>query len=280
MTGYTKLFSSIIASTIWREKDHTRIVWITLLAMAGKDGVVEASLPGLADLSRVSVPRCREAIHALESPDQDSRSDEFEGRRIKRVEGGWLILNHAKYRNKLSAEERRAYKTAKQREYRKRPVDSSVDTNSTSGQSRHIAEAEAEAEAEADQSQKHTPVRELAGFAFFWEAYPKKIGQPAAQKAWLRAVQADDRWPEVLEGLERWKNSAQWSEARFIPYPEKFLLEKRWCDIPLKETANGREKLTGPEAARRTFNNMGFVSPSTVNQAEPPIQARSHKRGS
>jgi len=30
--GYTKLYSSIVASTMWREDDKTRIVFITMLA--------------------------------------------------------------------------------------------------------------------------------------------------------------------------------------------------------------------------------------------------------
>ena len=48
MAGYTKLFNSILQSTIWREDDKTRIVWITLLAMADKNGIAETSLPSLA----------------------------------------------------------------------------------------------------------------------------------------------------------------------------------------------------------------------------------------
>ena len=47
MTGYTKLFGSIVDSTIWRESKETKIVWITMLAKANKEGIVEASLPGL-----------------------------------------------------------------------------------------------------------------------------------------------------------------------------------------------------------------------------------------
>lgn len=52
MSGYTKLFSSIIDSTIWRESKETKIVWITMLAKADRYGVVEASLPGLADAAK------------------------------------------------------------------------------------------------------------------------------------------------------------------------------------------------------------------------------------
>ena len=49
MSGYSKLFSEICDSTIWREPDHVRIVWITMLAKANKHGEVMASIPGLAD---------------------------------------------------------------------------------------------------------------------------------------------------------------------------------------------------------------------------------------
>ncbi len=118
MTGYTKLFGSIIASTIWREPNETRIVWITMLAMANKNGVVEASVPGLADMSRVTVDECKEAVKALESPDEYSRTKEHEGRRIRPIDGGWEILNHAKYRAKMGADERREYFRVKKAESR------------------------------------------------------------------------------------------------------------------------------------------------------------------
>lgn len=118
MTGYTKLFSSIVASTIWREPHEVRIVWITMLAMANKQGVVDAAVPGLADMARVSIESCETALARLESPDPHSRTPDNEGRRIKKVPGGWLILNHAKYRERMGADERREYNRVKQAESR------------------------------------------------------------------------------------------------------------------------------------------------------------------
>jgi hypothetical protein len=120
MSGYTKLFSSIIASTIWGEEKETKIVWITMLAMADRNGVVEASLPGLAQMARVDLDECKRAVKCLLERDEYSRSQEFEGRRIEVVDGGWRILNHAKYRQKLSVDERREYNAAKQKQYRQR----------------------------------------------------------------------------------------------------------------------------------------------------------------
>lgn len=110
MVGYTKLFGSLLASTIWREDDKVRIVWITLLAMADKRGIAEGSIPGIADLARVSVEDCERALTRLQQPDRFSRSTENDGRRIAPTDGGFQILNHAKYRDRMSAEERREYR--------------------------------------------------------------------------------------------------------------------------------------------------------------------------
>lgn len=107
MSGYTKLFHSIVTSTIWSEDDRTRIVWVTMLAMANRHGEVEASIPGLAKLAGVPVDAAEIAIKKLASPDPYSRTKDHDGRRIEAIDGGWQILNHQKYREKASEEDRR-----------------------------------------------------------------------------------------------------------------------------------------------------------------------------
>lgn len=118
--GYTKLFSSIVASTIWREDDKTRLVWITMLAMKDERHMVEASVPGLADMARVTLKECEMALAKLEGPDKYSRSQEHQGRRILKVDGGWKILNGEYYRQKMSLDQKREYQKLYHREYRKR----------------------------------------------------------------------------------------------------------------------------------------------------------------
>src|SRR5437867_12620396 len=120
MMTYTKLFGSILDSTVWQEALETRVVWITLLAMADRDGVIEASVPGLARRAGVSLEQCEAALERFRSPDKYSRSQEFDGRRIKDKDGGWILLNHAKYRNYLSKDDRKEYWRIKQAEYRAR----------------------------------------------------------------------------------------------------------------------------------------------------------------
>ena len=116
--GYTKLFASIVASTIWREDDKTRLVWITMLAMKNERHMVEASIPGLADLARVTLPECEMALAKLESEDKYSRNQDHGGKRIERVKGGWVILNGEYYRRQMSLEDRREYQRLYQRKYR------------------------------------------------------------------------------------------------------------------------------------------------------------------
>lgn len=115
---YTKLFSSITESTVWGESYATRIVWVTLLAMADAQGDVHASIPGLARRGNVTVPEVEDALLSFLSPDAYSRTKDEDGRRIEEIDGGWHLINHGKYSAVRSAEERREYKRKWDRENR------------------------------------------------------------------------------------------------------------------------------------------------------------------
>lgn len=118
--SYTKLFAKILDSTIWLEDDKTRIVWITLLAMSGEDGRVDAPIPAIAARAHVDMESCTRAMEKFQQPDPDSRTKDHEGRRIQKQDEGWLVLNHLKYRQMMSLEYRREYKRIKAKEYRDR----------------------------------------------------------------------------------------------------------------------------------------------------------------
>lgn len=105
--GFAKLWDGIVLSTIWRAPDHVRLLWITMLALADRHGTVLASVPGLADAAHISVEDCRDALRMLAEPDPDSRTQDFEGRRIQDVDGGWLLLNYPKYRQMRDEDKRR-----------------------------------------------------------------------------------------------------------------------------------------------------------------------------
>ena len=117
--GFTKLDSGIIDSSIWEEPLATRVVWVTFLAKADRNGFVGASLSGMKRASNVPPEDFNLAVKTLETPDSDSRSKEFEGRRIEKVEGGWQILNYIKYRQFSYSDSKEAIKKRKQRERNK-----------------------------------------------------------------------------------------------------------------------------------------------------------------
>lgn len=149
MAGYTKLFGSIIHSTIWREPDHVRLVWVTMLALADKDGSVEASVPGLADVARVSLDQCLDALDRFQKPDRFSRNKAAEGRRIEEIPGGWQLLNHSHYRRLMSEEERRARDAERKRNQRASKARPQASENV-----REVSHSEAEAEAAPDADAK------------------------------------------------------------------------------------------------------------------------------
>ncbi len=142
MKPFTKLFNSIVTSSIWREPDHVRLVWITMLALADARGEVWASVGGLADAARVSRDQCLGALLVLSSPDPDSRTKDLEGRRIQEIDGGWILINYAKYRSYRDDENRRAQ--VREAVQRHRDKLKTVIKSNQSNQSNPNAEAEAE----------------------------------------------------------------------------------------------------------------------------------------
>jgi hypothetical protein len=164
MMPYTKLFSSILQSTIWLENSDVKVVWITLLAMADRDGRVEASVPGLAKTAGVDRSACERALSLFLAPDPDSRTKINDGRRIEEIPGGWRLLNYETYRERLSVEERRARDAQRQRRKRERDAVAqgvmSRDASQagvTSPTNHAIAEADTEADQVQDQGAREAP---------------------------------------------------------------------------------------------------------------------------
>ena len=171
--SYTKLFSSIVTSTIWTEDANTCKIWVTMLAIADKHGEVHASIPGLAQIAGMGIADAESAIHKFLSPDKYSRTSDDEGRRIEPINGGWLLLNHAKYRAMASKDEEKSANSERQAKFRERQKRNGKVTESNGKvtesnekvtgsnekcgsvtSSRDIAEAEAEAKEEEKEEEK------------------------------------------------------------------------------------------------------------------------------
>ena len=122
--AFVKLDSQILESSIWLDKP-ARDVFITALLMAvprafeddepaidvmslepsgfvvprGEYGFVAASGAGIVQRALVGRKEGMDALVRLCSPESDSRSREFDGRRMARVNHGYVILNFRRFRD-------------------------------------------------------------------------------------------------------------------------------------------------------------------------------------
>ena len=120
---YVKLSATITRSSVWRESPATRCVWIALLALANEHGFVKGVEAWLGSEANVSPDECRAALEKFYAPDLDSQDQDYAGRRVEKVEGGWLVLNYPKYREMRTREQQ----LAAERQRRKRAKDKDLD---------------------------------------------------------------------------------------------------------------------------------------------------------
>jgi hypothetical protein len=124
---WTTLWDKIVDSSLWEEDLNVRILFVTMLALRGPDHIVRMRLDRLAKKANLDSDRGRNyelvkgALEVLKSPDKLSfESQEYEGRRVKEVEEGWLILNGEKYYQQMLELNRRASAARRMREHRAR----------------------------------------------------------------------------------------------------------------------------------------------------------------
>ena len=274
--AYTKLFQSIVTSTIWTEDDPTRIVWITMLACADKNGEIQASIPGLARIAGVSVEACRSAIEKFLSPDKDSRTKIDGGRRIEEIDGGWALINYRKYRDMASRDDMKAAEAVRKARYRAKMERNVPKCPGHVPESLHIAEAEAEAEgkeeralslkggmgetdgptakyAEAPKKEVHSDSEEVGQFVTECDIprhLTESIGNPT-----LKEVQA---WAS-MNMLSPWKAEDWWNEMEGCGWLDHLKRPvKRWQSIiarvRVKWEADGRP--SGPPKAKNQANKV------------------------
>jgi hypothetical protein len=123
MNTWTPIFSKLVDSSVWSEPDYVCKVFVTLLALKDSDQVVRHTAFAIGKkcwpTDEKAEERALEAFKILASPDNRRIEPQpFEGRRIEKVEDGWLVLNGLYYEDMMRSISRKVYKARKQREYR------------------------------------------------------------------------------------------------------------------------------------------------------------------
>lgn len=161
--GFAKIYQTILRSSIWLEAPTTRIVWITMLVLADKHGFVRASVGGLAHQAGVTRDECVAALETLSAPDPDSQTPDNDGRRVERIEGGWVVLNHHKYREMRTEKQVKSAERSKQyREQNKKPKEDEAPISSKVVDSSIAAEEKAHTECDASRSSRSVTSRHAA----------------------------------------------------------------------------------------------------------------------
>ena len=219
MSGWTKLFGSIVTSSIWLEDSDILRIWIAMLALADAHDIVEGTVPGFASLCRVPRETMQKAIEKFSSPDPDSRTPDNDGRRIEIVPSGWKIINRAKYKTRW--QEETGTRAKYMREYRSKKYINNV-TKKCYALQRNITRApEKEKEKEIEKElkdilQKHEKM--------FKAAYPgiNLETETAKAQAWLNSNPKNKK-SNLKRFLNNWFNRTQEKINLYPPKEEKYL---------------------------------------------------------
>jgi len=171
------------------------------------------------------------ALKSLESQDIHSRTADNGGRRIEKVDGGWVILNFLKYRE--HSETIKEQTRLRVRKFREKT------TSVTLG---NVTETLPSASASVSSSLDHDHDKNIGEvkkgepnlFETFWGAYPKKVGKGAAMKAWSKIKAPTQTAVKIINALEWQRKSEQWRKenCQYIPNPATYLNQARWEDEP------------------------------------------------
>lgn len=109
MNTWAPLWSGIVDSSLWEESGDVVKVFVTMLAAKDSDHICRLDAYKIGKKCHIDEIQVLDILKVLASPDTRRKSkQEFDGRRIKAVEDGWLILNGEKYRKMVSEEQRKA----------------------------------------------------------------------------------------------------------------------------------------------------------------------------
>ena len=197
---YTKLFQTILRSSIWLEPDHVRVVWVTMLALADQHGYVGASVGGLASQARVTKEQCEEALGKFLSADTDSRSKEYDGCRIEVADRGWNLLNYQRFRDMRDEDARKAYERDRKRS--QRAANKSRTVTESPGQVPHVPRspelsAQSRSISEADRNQKEDLERHDAAGELVFQPAPmpqKRVAKAPPKPKVVRWRRVPEDW--------------------------------------------------------------------------------------
>ena len=152
---YVKLFETLLNSSIMESDLHVRWVWIVLLLMADREGMVVATDIAISRRANLSLEETQEALHFLQQPDPNSTTPDLDGQRII-TEGPntWWLVNYLKYRELKDKDQQREATRRRVARHRERYSNGGVLHVTPCNP---IADAEAEADTDTKKREGRSP---------------------------------------------------------------------------------------------------------------------------
>lgn len=123
-----------------------------------------------------------------------------------------------------------------------------------------------EKEKEKEKEDAGTVFDAAAAFEIFYQAYPNKKNVKTARTCWEKMKVTPELYREIMEGLERAKNSQEWAkdDSAYIPHPATWLNGEGWKNEykPLRQAAAPKApagNMPDPLAERRRMMGGGAV---------------------
>jgi len=269
---FAKIFNQIFASSI-AENYQVRHIFMDLLVLADRDGVVDMTPQAIARTINVPLELLTSSLSTLSTPDPDSRSPDEDGRRIVLLDAhrdwGWRIVNFAAYHKMRNEDGRRDYQRDYQQKRRNDKKNNSLDVNTSSSSvntssssstpSTHI-DIDIDTDTDVDTKEETSPPTAVkpskkstrenpwadafksAFDSMFPEKYAWQAGDFVHLAKWTKAYPdvSIERFIEVAEGC--------WSRGQYLP--KNSLTIRGLCAgwAPLAASISGAVKPKVPKA--------------------------------
>ncbi|MBM4149895.1 MAG: hypothetical protein FJ224_12765 [Lentisphaerae bacterium] len=260
--GYTKLFSSLLTSSVWSCDDKVRIMWITMLVSADATGHVSGTIPGMAAMARMSLEDAERAIQVLEGTDAYSRTRTHEGRRLLPCDGGWCVTNYARYREMRDPAMRTEQNRQAQRRWRERNRKPET-VSPRKPEISHGKPESAQASPEASPSPKEAallssePSFRLSGLLLDLILARKPDFKRPKLERWAQVVdrmmRLDHRTPERIEAVIRWSQADDFWQNNILS-AEKLRKQFDQLELKMKDRRDGQARQRG--TPRQSFSGQ------------------------
>jgi hypothetical protein len=245
MERYTPIFSRIVDSSLWIEQDYVVKIFLTMLAKKDSDEIVRGSAFNIASWAKKSEQEVLDALKILSSPDTKRLEPQpFEGRRIEKVEDGWLLLNGEKYQKEMQKINARRRKTEQQAQYRleqSQMEDAARNGDPTPTVKKPVPPKAAAIDPRAEE---------------IYQLYPRRESKPSALRAISKAlgkVEAED----LIHRVQHYAKSRSGQDIKFTPLPASWFNDERYNDDPeLWKIGSGNGSVK-PTPSEETEAQMG-----------------------